>query len=253
MTRVLGRLFSAAVFAAACGGSSPGPAEGGADAGRDAAADHLPSSGTDVRDSTPFGEGGWGDAPAEAAAGDGPPAVDGPTDVAAVDGPTEAAVADALPADLAQIDAASGDRRETDAPPDAPTDQAGGEAGLGSDGGADSRPPDPCATNQPLSTVGCNGEPRGPSAANTFGGRCTTTAGGPAAGTCLDPTHFCAEDQCVRLCTATASTEVSTGGCPPGARCWNSGLLTFCYPDCRTGADCATGRCDSARGICRGP
>jgi hypothetical protein len=193
-----------------------------------AATTDRPGVDGDGRDAAPAGDGEAGDAPVDSAA----------TDLLTFDtGAPEVPVADGSGGDAPGPDAAQ---------PDAGTDGDRRDSG-------EARPPDPCATDQPLTTVGCNGEPAGPAAANTFGGRCTTTTGGSAAGTCANTSHFCAEDQCVPLCTATAATEVSTGGCPAGSRCWDTGILTFCYPDCRGPADCATGRCDSARGLCRGP
>jgi hypothetical protein len=173
-----------------------------------------------------------------------PDATDAPgPDAVMPDAATDTAPPDSVTSDADAPDAVTSDSAAPDAAADAGSDRGGMEA----------RPPDPCASNNPLTTVGCNGEPRGPAPANTFGGECSPTDAGAAAGTCADPRHFCVYDRCAPPCAPTASTEVSTGGCPTGSRCWNTGLLTFCFADCRGPADCAGGLCDSARGLCRGP
>jgi hypothetical protein len=159
-----------------------------------------------------------------------------------VDAPIDRGQADTAPADAAADGTSESARRDSAAPDATPDSPA-----------ADTRPPDPCASNNPLTTVGCNGEPKGPAPANTLGGPCSPGDGGAASGTCLDKSHFCVYGLCAPLCQRTAQTEVSTGGCPGGSRCWDTGLLTFCFPDCRGPADCTPGLCDSARGLCRGP
>jgi hypothetical protein len=160
-------------------------------------------------------------------------------------------------------DAAGSDTATPDSAPDLtssdsiPSDSARPEAtaDAGADGGAaDGRPADPCASNNPLTTVGCNGEPKGPAPANTLGGLCSPGDAGAASGTCSSTSHFCVYHVCALLCEPTASTEVSTGGCSAGSRCWDTGLIPFCFPDCRGQADCPNGLvCDSARGLCRAP
>jgi hypothetical protein len=201
------------------------------------------------------GDGGGGDVAAPADVAD--TAMDiaqsdgSPVDAVDVAG-SDAAAPDSAGPDAATPDAVTPDRASDAAPPDAPGPDAAPD-GAGSDGGGtETRPPDPCASNNPLTTVGCNGEPPGPAPANTLGGRCSPTDGGAASGTCTNASHFCVEGICAPLCEP-AATEVSTGGCPAGSRCWNTGLLSFCFVDCRAAADCATNRCDSVRGLCRGP
>jgi hypothetical protein len=108
----------------------------------------------------------------------------------------------------------------------------------------EARPTDPCATHAPATTVGCNGAPRALAPANTMGGACTV--GDQAHGSCADTSLFCVYDTCAPLCSPTDSTRVSTGGCPDGFRCWDEGILTFCFPDCDDDGDCATGNCTAA-------
>jgi hypothetical protein len=165
------------------------------------------------------------------------------------DAPLDTATADTATADTATADTATGDTASADS---ARSDATDATDAPGEGGNADARPPDPCASNSPLSTVGCNGEPPGPAAPNTFGGLCSYSDAS-AAGSCINPNHLCVEGMCAPLCEPTRTTEVSTGGCPPGSRCWNTGLLAFCFPDCRAAADCASARCDSGRDLCRGP
>jgi hypothetical protein len=119
---------------------------------------------------------------------------------------------------------------------------------------------DPCAADEePRSTVGCNGGILGAARApNSFGGLCTPSAD-PAtdpSGSCTDANAVCwgggGEGICVTLCEPSAGTYVSTGGCPTGSRCFDLVEAGLCFPDCNTGADCASGRCDG-EGSCVEP
>lgn len=98
-------------------------------------------------------------------------------------------------------------------------------------------------------TYGCNGSPPGPGEANQPGGTCGGSSSGNPSGSCVDPNTMCVkigdrpgEPVCMYRCEPTS--YVSAGGCPAGWRCFDvSGGI--CFPDCRRGADCATGVCDS--------
>lgn len=115
---------------------------------------------------------------------------------------------------------------------------------------------DPCASEDALSTVGCNGAPLGPfQPANEFGGRCDPSADVPQ-GSCNSPGAICGGapggvGYCVIPCDS-AATYVSTGGCPRGSRCFLLSESSICFPDCTSGADCVTGSCDD-EGSCTSP
>lgn len=115
---------------------------------------------------------------------------------------------------------------------------------------------DPCASEDALSTVGCNGAPLGPfQPANEFGGRCDPSAD-VAQGSCNSTSAICGGNPggvglCVLPCDS-AATYVSTGGCPSGSRCFLLSGGSICFPDCTSGADCVTGACDD-EGSCTSP
>lgn len=139
-----------------------------------------------------------------------------------------------------------------------PGDAGGRDAGPGR---ADAGPGDPCATDDAISTVACNGEPVGAGVArNEFGGLCTPDAMNPQ-GSCTAATDVCAartgvaEGICLRGCDP-AATYVTTGTCPMGSRCFTLGMAGseygLCFPDCRMPTDCTSMGCD-AEGSCETP
>jgi hypothetical protein len=202
-----------------CGGSM--------DADRGAATDSgsTPDSGLaahdgalDTNDREPKSDGAATDATLDSAALDAGALDSSSTDASAID-------AGALDADA--VDAAVPDAQEPEA------------------AAPDSGPRDPCASDDPASTLGCNGPPPGAAPANSMGGTCSPAE--QAYGTCQDTTLFCAYRQCAALCSPTESTTVSTGGCPSGFRCWDEGLLFFCFPDCDDDSDCGAGSCTSGK------
>jgi hypothetical protein len=137
--------------------------------------------------------------------------------------------------------------------------------GPGRDGGADAGGVDPCAadTEDPASTVGCNGPPPGAPEPDTIDGTCTPdgeTPPGP--GTCTPTrgaTPVCVPDvsvpgtgRCVYECPVS-TTYVSTGGCPAGSRCFDLGGYGRCYRDCRSDEDCAADETCDSEGSCTRP
>ena len=155
-------------------------------------------------------------------------AADANVDSATLDaGVLDASPTDASPTDTGAVDAATPDADEPEA------------------AAPDSGQRDPCASNDPASTLGCNGPRPGAAPANSPGGTCSPAE--QAYGTCEDTTLFCAYQQCAALCSPPASTIVSTGGCPSGFRCWDEGLLSFCFPDCDEDSDCGAGSCTSGK------
>jgi len=143
---------------------------------------------------------------------------------------------------------------------------AGGarDAGAPRDGSVDAGE-DSCAsdTEDPASTVGCNGPPAGPPAPDAIGGPCTPeSASAPGPGTCgpaPGATPVCVPDEtapgagrCVYECDV-ARTYVSTGGCPRGSRCFDLGGYARCYRDCRADEDCAPDETCDLEGSCTRP
>jgi hypothetical protein len=179
-----------------------------------------------------------GDDSAQAQADGSPPRADAPGPPpdggAAADAPDPDAAPD--PADGSLIDGSAADASPP--LPDGPVPDAAGPDAVSIDALVD-----PCASDEPATTVGCNGPPPGPASENTIGGVCTSPT---PEGTCpggADPTLFCVYGLCAPLCDSVPTTQVATGGCPTGFRCWNEVLLAFCYPDCLGDGDCGSGTC----------
>lgn len=138
--------------------------------------------------------------------------------------------------------------------------EAGREGGTGTEGGTN--PSDRCSatSDNPASTVGCNGGfVMGDPAANAAGGLCTPRMNGMeyTNGSCTDMMAFCVPGdmqtmgRCFNNCTSTA-TYVSTGGCPSGFRCFGmgDGMAGTCYRDCDMTHPCPTGQECDEEGSC---
>lgn len=107
---------------------------------------------------------------------------------------------------------------------------------------------DSCATDNPLTTLDCNGGVVTAASSNAPGGTCAMTT--TARGSCFNADAVC-DSLCLLPCTP-GGTYVSTGGCASGSRCFNlGGGEAFCYPICRDDGDCAVGECDP-NGACIG-
>lgn len=131
-------------------------------------------------------------------------------------------------------------------------DAGASDAGAGVDSGSS----DPCATDTPSSTVGCNGGVLGSDVApGEFGGLCTED-GVTMHGSCHDFSSYCLTNGgaigiCIPECFA-GPTPISTGDCPTGSRCFRGGGSAFCFPDCHSASDCTSGVCDGD-GSCAPP
>lgn len=162
-----------------------------------------------------------------------------------------------LPALLLALSACDSDG-DTDAGPDGsasadsgPRDSGPVARDAGMDGGSD-----PCAGDDPTTTVGCNGALIGSGVAdNAFGGRCTPDdEDGP--GSCVSAGAVCyafgrepdfpetAVGVCVASCTPNGTTYVNTSTCPAGSRCYDLDGDAFCFADCNVDSDCSTTTCD---------
>ncbi|MEQ8455884.1 MAG: hypothetical protein RLO52_13600 [Sandaracinaceae bacterium] len=123
---------------------------------------------------------------------------------------------------------------------------------------------DSCAASQEMSTstIGCNGGLYGSTQmANQIGGDCTPDGMDPpgAAGCMMadGSQAFCVANEddpsmgtCLYACPP-ASTYITTGGCPTGARCFTlDAELALCFRDCNSAADCFDGEECDGEGSC---
>lgn len=146
---------------------------------------------------------------------------------------------------------------------DAGVDSGSGGGDAGRDAGTprvDSGPGDECATDDAISTVGCNGGLLGATRpANDFGGSCTADEADPA-GSCTNAGGVCWANEagqgiCVTTCTPSGANYVTTGDCPTGSRCFDlteAVGAALCFPDCNAGTDCSSNACDG-EGSCVAP